>query len=429
MLDIKFIRENPEILKKNCKNRGYNIDIDTLIKNDEKWRSLKEEVDKLRHKRNIVTEEIRKLKQENKNISEKVKEVREIPEKIKQKEEEIIELRKNIDEILFTIPNILDKTVPIGNETANKVVKTWGKKTKFKFKPKLHFELGEDLDIIDLERSAKLAGAGFYVLKGKGAQLQRALIQFMLDYHVKDGFIEINPPQMVNEKTAFGTGNLPKFEQDLYKTREGFYLIPTAEVPLTNLHAEEVLQEKDLPKNYVSFTECYRTEAGRHGSETRGIFRLHQFEKVEMVKIVHPKDSFKELESMRRRAEVICEKLKIPYRTLILSTGDTGFASAKTYDIEVWAPAAQRYLEASSCSNCTDFQARRMNTKFSTSEGNKFVHTLNGSGLALPRLMIALIENYQQKDGSIKVPLVLQKYTDFKKIEKIELKKRNKRKK
>ncbi len=426
MLDIKFIRENPQIVKKNCKNRGYNINIDELLKNDSQWRSLKEEVDKLRHRRNIVTEEIRKLKSQNKDISTKIKEIKEIPEKIKQIESQLLDLRKKIDNILFIIPNILDSTVPIGpDEKYNKVVKTWGKKTKFNFKPKSHFELGKNLDIIDLERSAKLSGAGFYILKGKGAQLQRALVQFMIDFHIKDGFIEINPPQLVNAKTMFGTGNLPKFEQDLYKTQDNFYLIPTAEVPVTNLHANEVLQEKELPKNYVSFTQCFRTEAGKHGSETRGIFRLHQFEKVEMVKITHPLKSFNELEKMRKRAEKICEKLKLPYRTLLLSSGDTGFASAKTYDIEVWAPAAKNYLETSSCSNCTDFQARRMNTKFTTQKGNNFVHTLNGSGLALPRLMISLLENYQLKSGEIKIPTVLQKYCGFKKIEKNE--KRNKR--
>jgi seryl-tRNA synthetase len=248
------------------------------------------------------------------------------------------------------------------------------------------------------------------------AQLERALINFMIDFHVKDGFIEINPPQIVNAKTMFGTGNLPKFEQDLYKTREGFYLIPTAEVVVTNIHADEVLNEKDLPKKFVAFTQCYRTEAGRHGSETPGIFRLHEFEKVEMVYICKQEDSWKFHEEMTARAEKLLDKLKLPYRRILLATADAGFASAKTYDLEVWSPFLKKYLETSSCSNCTDFQARRMNTRYQSKDGMKFVHTLNGSGLATPRLLISLIENYQQKDGSIKVPAVLQPYMNGKKF-------------
>lgn len=317
---------------------------------------------------------------------------------------------------MFSIPNLIHDSVPVGDESRNKVVKIWGKRKEFKFKIKHHWEIGEQLGMIDMKRGAQIAGSGFYVLFGKIAQLQRALVQFMIDFHVKDGFIEVNPPHLVNYKTAFGTGNLPKFETDLYKTREGLYLIPTAEVCITNLHANEILKEKELPKYYVAFTPCYRTEAGKHGTETRGIYRLHQFEKVEMVKIVKQEESWKELEDMRYRAEKILEMLNIPYRTILLSSQDTGFASAKTYDIEAWSPALNKYIEVSSCSNCTDFQARRMNTRYVTKEGIKFVHTLNGSGLALPRLMIALMENYQQEDGGILVPYVLQTYTGFKKI-------------
>lgn len=415
MLDIKLIRENPAAVKKNCKNRGYDIDIEKLVKSDEEWRKIKQEMDGLRHKRNEITMEIGELRKQGKDAKAKVKEAKEISERVVKNGEREIKLKEEIDKTLVNIPNILHESVPVGSAEKCKIVKVHGEKPKLSFKAKHHWELGEGIGI-DMKRAAKISGAGFYILTGQMAKLQRALIQFMIDFHVKDGFIEVNPPQLVNAKTAFGTGNLPKFENDLYKTREGLYLIPTAEVCVTNLHADEVLNPDELPKYYVAFTECYRTEAGKHGTETRGIFRLHQFEKVEMVKIVRPENSWKELESMRERAEKILEKLKIPYRTKLLSSQDTGFASAKTYDLEAWAPGANEYLEVSSCSNCTDFQARRMNTKFQDKDGLSFVHTLNGSGLALPRLMIALIENYQQKDGSIKIPAILQPYTGFKKI-------------
>jgi seryl-tRNA synthetase len=416
MIDIKLIRENPKIVKESCKNRGIEIDVDKLIKIDEEWRRIKTEMDDLRHRRNKITLEINELKKRGKDIKEKVKEARDVSDKVIKNEEKEVKLKQEIDNLLENTPNILDKSVPIGDALKCRVVKVHGKKPKFRFKAKHHWELGEELGMIDLKRAAKIAGAGFYVLTGEIAKLQRALINFMIDFHVKDDFTEINPPQLVNAKTAFGTGNLPKFENDLYKTRENLYLVPTAEVCVTNLHADEVLKESELPKNYVAFTECYRTEAGKHGTETRGIYRLHQFEKVEMVEIVKPQDSWKELESMRARAEKILEKLKIPYRTKLLSSQDTGFASAKTYDIEAYAAGAKDYLEVSSCSNCTDFQARRMNTKYQSKKGFEFVHTLNGSGLALPRLMIALIENNQQKDGSIKVPSALWSYTGFKVI-------------
>ncbi|MBL7054162.1 serine--tRNA ligase [Candidatus Woesearchaeota archaeon] len=411
MLDIKFIRENAEIVKKAVKGRGYDVDIDALIKYDEEYRKNLQELEKLNCQRNVVSKEINKLKKEGKDISKKIEEVKKIPAEIEKIETSVNELKNKIKNIMLVIPNLPDKSVPIGKEPEdNKKVREWGKKPKFKFKPKLHFEVGEDLDILDLVRAAKLAGSGFYVFKGLGARLERALINFMLDFHTKDGWVEIFPPELVNEKTMMGTGNLPKFENDLYKTREGLYLIPTAEVPLTNLHAEEVLSKEELPKHYCAYTPCFRTEAGRHGKETRGIFRLHQFDKVEMVAVCEPENSVEELEGMRARAEKLLELLEIPYRTLILCGGDMGFAAAKTYDIEIYAAASDRYLETSSVSNCVDFQARRMNTKFRDNEGNALVHTLNGSGLALPRLMIAIFENYQQEDGSLKIPKVLVPY-------------------
>ena len=411
MLDIKFIRENSGVVKKGVKDRGYDVNIDALLKYDKEYRNNLQDLEKLNHKRNITSKEINKLKKEGKDISKKIKEVKKIPIEIEKTENTVKELKNKIKEIMLVIPNLPDKTVPIGKDPDdNKKVKEWGKKPKFKFKPKLHFEVGESLDILDLDRAAKLAGSGFYIFRGLGARLERALINFMLDFHIKDNWIEIFPPELVNEKTMMGTGNLPKFEDDLYKTREGFYLIPTAEVPLTNLHADEILNKEELPKHYCAYTPCFRTEAGRHGKETRGIFRLHQFDKVEMVAVCEPENSFKELEKMKARAEKLLELLEIPYKTLILCTGDMGFAASKTYDIECYAAASDRYLETSSVSNCTDFQARRMNTKVRSKEGNIYVHTLNGSGLALPRLMIAIFENYQQEDGSLKIPKVLVPY-------------------
>ncbi len=426
MLDIKLIRENPDLIKKSCKERGYNININELLKLDKKWRDLKKKTDNLRAERNKVSKQINQEKKKRKDIKPLISKAKKIPDKIKQNEEKAETLKNKINEILYIIPNIQHKSVPIGDESKNKTIKTWGKIPKFSFKIKPHWQIGEELDIIDLKRASKLAGSGFYVLKGDLAKLQRALIQFMLNYHIKDGFIEINPPQLVKPEILFGTGNLPKFEDDLYKTREGLYAIPTAEAPLTNLHAGEILKEKELPKKYVAFTECYRTEAGRHGTETRGIFRLHQFEKVEMVYICKQEDSWKLLEQMTKRAEKILEKLKIPYRRIVLATEDASFASAKTYDLEVWSPYLKKYLEASSCSNCTDFQARRINTRYEEKGEIKTAHTLNGSGLALPRLIISLIENYQQKDGSIKIPAVLQKYMNNQK--KIQIKKSKKKK-
>jgi len=424
MIDIKLIRENPSLVKQNCKNRGYDAgDIEEILKLDEEWRKLKKEDDDLRAERNKVSKEISEAKKQKRDTSKLLKRAKQIPEKLKRNEEEEKQLRENLDRLLALIPNIQAKEVPVGGEEKNKVIYKKGEVPKFDFPVKSHDELLEKAGLLDMERAAKLSGTGFYLFKGELAQLERALINFMIDFHVKDGFIEINPPQLVNAKTMFGTGNLPKFEADVYKTREGFYLIPTAEVVVTNLYRDEVLREKDLPKRFVAFTQCYRTEAGKHGSETPGIFRLHEFEKVEMVYICRQEDSWKLHEEMTARAEKIIEKLKLPYRKILLATADAGFASAKTYDLEVWSPFLKKYLEASSCSNCTDFQARRMNTRYQSKEGMKFVHTLNGSGLATPRLLIALIENYQQKDGSIKVPAVLQSYMDGKKfIGKIEKK-------
>ncbi|MEK6879292.1 MAG: serine--tRNA ligase [Nanoarchaeota archaeon] len=432
MLDIKFIRENPEVIKRAVNNRAYDIDINFLLELDKQWRNLKKGNDDLRFQRNKISNEINELKKQGKGAEKKINEAQEIPSKLKKNDEELKILKEKIDEIVFRIPNIPDKSIPVGEAEKYKIIKKYGKPIKKTVKP--HWEIGQELDILDLDRASKLSGTGFYILKGPGANLQRALVQFMLDFHKKNGFTEINPPQIVLPEILFGTGNLPKFEQDVYKTREGLYLIPTAEVPVTNIYKDEILNEKNLPKKFCAFTQCYRTEAGRHGTVDRGIFRLHEFEKVEMVYICRQEDSYKFLEEMTRYAEKILEVLKIPYRKICLSTQDMGFASAKTYDLEAWSPAQQKYLEVSSCSNCTDFQARRMNTRYQGKEGLKFVHTLNGSGLALPRLMISILENYQQKDGSIKIPSVLLKYMNgikvikSKKIEKKVIKSSKKKK-
>jgi len=413
MLDIKLIRENPDLVRKNQKNRGYEPEwVDEILNLDKKWRELKQEDDKLRAERNKISEEINKAKKEKKPFDNLLKKAKEIPEKLGKNEKEENELRAKLDKLLSLIPNIQKEDVPVGDAEKNKEVRRWGENPELK-SVKSHIELGRELDIIDIERAVKLAGAGFYILKGRGAKLQRALVQFMLDFHEKNGFIEINPPQLVNRKTAFGTGNLPKFDDQLYHSDDNLILIPTAEVPVTNLYADEILSEKQLPMRFCAFTECYRTEAGRHTGE-EGLFRLHQFEKVEMVYICKHEESWDMLEEMTGNAEDILKDLKIPFRTVLLATADAGFCSAKTYDIELWSPSMKRWIETSSCSNCTDFQARRMNTKYQTKSELKFVHTLNGSGLALPRLMIALMENNQTEKGEIKIPPCLWKYTGFK---------------
>ena len=419
MIDINLIRDDAKLVKENIKNRGYDVDVDEIVELDKKWRKIKYDLDALRKERNVVSKSISELKKAGKSASKEMKKAKEIPGKLKKLEDKEKELKEKIDDLLSVLPNIQDKEAPVGGEEKNKEVYKKGTLPKFSFNVKSHDKLLEDLDLLDMKRGAKVAGSGFYLFKGDLARLERALVNFMIDFHVKDGFVEVNPPQMVNAKTMYGTGNLPKFEEDLYKTREGLYLIPTAEVVVTNIHAGEVLKEKDLPKKYVGFTQCYRTEAGRHGAETPGIFRLHEFEKVEMVYIAKQEDSWKLLEEMTARAEKLLQMLKLPYRKIILATADASFASAKTYDLEVWSPALKKYLETSSCSNCTDFQARRMNTRYQSKDETKVAHTLNGSGLATPRLLISLVENNQNKDGSINIPKVLQPYMGGqKKIEK-----------
>ena len=423
MLDPKLIREKPKEVKDNLKKRGMDASMaDEWLKLDNKLKDLKQRNDDLRHSRNVISEKINKAKKagDEKEAKDAIKEAHELPDKIKKIDDEISKIESELNDISLNLPNIIDEKVPAGKSAEdNKVIRKVGKIPKIK-NPKSHVELLENLNLLDLKASVKIAGEGFYVLKAELAQLERALINFFLDYHKKKGRIEINPPILANEKSAFGTAHLPKFKNDMYRTTENLYLAPTAELPLTNLHQDSVLPESELPIRYCAYTPCFRTEAGKHGTETRGLFRIHQFDKVEMMTFSLPENSEKELKLMLEDAEALLKLLKIPYRVIILCSGDIGFKEAITYDIETYSPFLKKYMETSSVSNCRDFQARRMNTKFLRNSTNQreYVHTLNGSGLALPRLMISLVENNQTADGCIKVPKALWKYTGFKEIKK-----------
>lgn len=417
MLDIKFIRENPEIVKTAIKNRNLSLDISYLLDLDEKWREINAKAEELRHKRNIAADEMAELVQQKQDISEKRKTLKQLSQQIKEINEKVGGVKEKIDKILINIPNIPHKTVPIGKDvTENKIVKTWECSKKMEFIPKTHIELSEFLDIIDFRCAAKITGSNFVLFKGVGARLERALISLMLGLHTKKhGYTEISPPFIVNRASMIGTGQLPKLEEDMYKTTEDdFFLIPTAEVPITNIHRDEVLDADVLPLYYTAYTPCFRREAGSYGKDTRGLLRVHQFDKVELVKFVKPENSYEELEALLANAEAVLQMLELPYRVVSLSTADLSFAAAKCYDIEAWAPGVQKWLEVSSCSNFEDFQARRANIRFKETATNKtrHVHTLNGSGVALARTVIAILENCQQKDGSVLIPKALRAYMD-----------------
>ncbi|WP_457567204.1 serine--tRNA ligase [Desulfurobacterium sp.] len=418
MLDIKEIRRNPEKVKErlSLRNPEFADKIDYLLEVDRKRREIIKELESLKALRNKLSKEIGQLFRE-KRIDEanaKRKEAEEASEKSKLLEEQLKTVTEKFNNIMLSIPNIPHETVPTGkDETENVTVRYWGEKPEFDFTPIPHWEIAEKLDILDFERATKLSGSRFVIYKKWGAKLERALINFMLDLHTQEhGYEEVIPPFMVNTKTLTGTGQLPKFAEDLYKIEgEDLWLIPTAEVPLTNIHSGEILPEKALPIYYTAYTPCFRKEAGSHGKDVRGIMRLHQFNKVELVKIVHPSNSYNELEKLVREAEKVLQLLNLHYRVVSLCTGDLGFSAAKTYDIEVWIPSQNRYREISSCSNCEDFQARRAMIRFRDREGKtRFVHTLNGSGLAVGRTVIAILEQYQQKDGSVIIPDALRKY-------------------
>jgi seryl-tRNA synthetase len=416
MIDIKLIRENPDFVKERLKTRdeSYLKLIDRLLDIDEERRKIIKEIESLRAERNEKSKLFPILKKEGKDTTEIQQRVKQIGEIIKNLEDKLQKIENEFNNILYYIPNLPAPDVPVGkDENDNVEIRRWGEPRKFDFEPLSHYEIGEKLGILDFERGAKLSGSRFTVMFKEAARLERALINFMLDVHTKQhGYTEVWTPALVKPEILFGTGQLPKFKDDLYKIEdEDLYLIPTAEVTLTNLHADEILSEEDLPKYYTAYTPCFRKEAGSHGKDVKGILRQHQFDKVELVKIVKPEDSYNELEKLVNEAEKILQLLEIPYRVVLLCTGDMGFSAVKTYDIEVWIPSQNRYREISSCSNTEDFQARRAKIRYKDKDGkNHYVHTLNGSGLAVGRTLIAIMENYQKPDGTFEIPKVLKDY-------------------
>ncbi len=418
MLDIKLIRSNPDFVKErlSTRDKSYSKMIDEILAVDEERRSLIRELEDLKAEKNRISKQIGILFREGKiEEAEKAKEeVHAKNKKIDQLEKELKDVEKRFNHLLLSVPNIPHPSVPVGqDEEENVEIRRWGEPRKFDFEPLPHWEIGEKMGILDFERGAKLSGSRFTVMFGYAAKIERALINFMLDLHTKrHGYTEVWTPVLVKPEILTGTGQLPKFEEDLYKVcDEDLYLLPTAEVSLTNLHANEILKEEELPKYYTAYTPCFRREAGSHGKDVRGILRQHQFDKVELVKIVKPEDSYNELERLVNEAEKVLQLLELPYRVVELCTGDLGFSASKTYDIEVWVPSQNRYREISSCSNTEDFQARRAKIRYKDKDGkNRFVHTLNGSGLAVGRTLLAIMENYQRKDGGFDVPEVLKKY-------------------
>ena len=412
MLDIRLIRENSELVRQELEKRGDAFTLESILEVDERYRGLLRFTEELRAKHNETSKQLGKSKEKPPQL---ISQMRQLGEQISSLQQQTKEGKAELDSLLMELPNIPHPSVPLGKGADdNVVVLTWGKPREFSFNPVPHWELGENLGIIDFRQGVKLSGSRFYVLKGLGARLQRALISFMLDVHVNEhGYKEIYPPVMVKRECMVGSGNLPKFGNNLYHDDEDdFWFIPTAEVPLTNLHRDEILSAASLPLYYVAYTPCFRREKMAAGTDTRGIKRGHQFDKVELYKVTDPENSDEELGKLVADAEDICRKLAIPYRVVQLCTGDLGFAACKTYDIEMWAPGCAEWLEVSSCSNCGDFQARRANIRYRPEPGAKtqFVHTLNGSGLALPRVLIAVLENYQQADGTVLVPEVLEPY-------------------
>jgi seryl-tRNA synthetase len=421
MLDLKFIRENLDLVKKSVKDRGLKLDLEGLIKLDDSRRKTLSELENLRAEKNKANDEISALLKAKKDAKSKIASMKTIADKIDKLEAQLKEVTTELDKLLLLVPNIPHSSIPVGDATKKAIVRKWGKMREFDFKPVTHIELSQHLDIIDFGRAAKIAGSNFVLYKGWGAKLERALINFMLDLHTKKhGYTEIFPPFLVNRLAMTGTGQLPKLEADMYRLKDDdLFLIPTAEVPVTNIFRNETLDEKDLPIYYTSYTACFRREAGSYGKDTKGLIRVHQFDKVELVKFVKPENSYDELEKLVQDAEEVLQLLGLPYRVVMLPTEDLSFAGSKCFDLEAYAPGIDQWLEVSSCSNFTDFQARRANIKYrrTTKDGRRtteYVHTLNGSGVALARTVIAILENYQQKDGSVVIPEVLRSYLDGK---------------
>ena len=416
MLDIKRIRANQETVVAALGKRHGNFPIDKLLQLDEKRRMLLVQVEEMKAEQNKTSKEVPKLKKEGKDVTELFNQMKELGDKSKEIDGQVKSIDDELKGYLLQIPNTPHESVVEGSSDSDNVeMRKWGEPKEFSFEPKAHWDLGTDLDILDFERAAKITGARFSVFKGMGAKLERAIINFMLDLHTTEhNYTEMSTPYMVNRDSMIGTGQLPKFEEDMFHLpSKDFFLVPTAEVPLTNLLRDEIVEEKALPIYLTAYTPCFRQEAGSAGRDTRGLIRNHQFDKVEMVKFSKPEDSYDELEILTRNAEMVLQRLEIPYRVVMLSTGDLGFSSSKTYDVEVWMPSYGRYVEISSCSNFEDFQARRANLRYRKENGKvEFLHTLNGSGLAVGRTFAAILENYQQEDGSIIIPKALRKYFD-----------------
>ena len=415
MLDLKFVRDNLSVVEQALKNRNASVDLSEFIALEKKRRELLVEVEGLKGRRNTVSQEVSRLKKEKQDAEALIVEMRGVGDRISALDAEIKTIEGKLSSVLMYIPNVPHASVPVGaDEESNPEIRRWGEPRKFDKEPLAHWDIGEKLGILDFERGGKVSGARFTFYKGLGSRLERSLISFMIDLHTQEhGYTEFFPPFIVNRDSMFGTGQLPKFAEDMFKL-EGYdyYLIPTAEVPITNLHRGEILDGKDLPLYYTAYSACFRAEAGAAGRDTRGLIRQHQFNKVEMVKFTKPEESYDELEKLTLNAEKVLQRLELPYRTVLLCTGDMGFSSAKTYDLEVWLPSANRYREISSCSNFEDFQARRAEIKFRREPKAKpeYVHTLNGSGVAIGRTVAAILENYQQEDGSVVVPDALRPY-------------------
>lgn len=419
MLDIKTIRNDPQKVKEAMKNRGADLDgvIDEILEIDEKRRKIITETENMKANQNAFNKKIPVMKKSGEDVSSVMKDLKELSNKISEKNKELLGLETRENELILTVPNTLHESVPVGkDDTENVEIRKVGTPRKFDFEPKPHWEIGKNLGILDPERAAKVTGTRFHFYKGLGAKLERAVINFFLNTHAESGYTEVLPPHIVNSDSLYGTGQFPKFKEDVFNLENtDYYLIPTAEVPVTNFHRDEILEGKDLPIKYCAYSACFRSEAGSAGRDTRGLIRQHQFNKVELVKFVKPETSYEELEKLTNDAEKLLKFLKIPYRVVCLSSGDIGFCSAKTYDIEVWMPSYNRYVEISSCSNFEDYQARRAKIRYKDDSKSKarFVHTLNGSGLAVGRTVAAILENYQNKDGSVEVPEVLRPYIGY----------------